>query len=269
MAGERLDPPPYDWTTEKTGKPVIDHWWQTETGWAICANLTGIEELPVKAGSSTCPVPGFNVEVLDALGKPLGPNEQGTIAIKLPMPPGCLPTIWRSFDRFASSYLSEYPGYYCSGDGGYFDEDGYLFIMGRTDDVINVAGHRLSTGEMEEVLAAHEAVAECSVIGVNDNLKGQVPIGLTLLKDGVDIDPDTLQEELVSMVRKQIGPLACLKRTIVVPKLPKTRSGKILRKLLRQIAAGQDLAIPSTIDDPTSVTEIQQLMQENNLIEEK
>ncbi len=267
MAGERLDPPTYEWTMEKTGKPVIDHWWQTETGWAICANPTGLESLPVKAGSSTVPVPGFNVQILDEAGNELGPNQQGSIALKLPLPPSCLPTVWGDFNRFAESYLTEYPGFYCSGDGGYFDEDGYLFIMGRTDDVINVAGHRLSTGEMEEVLAAHDAVAECSVIGIEDKLKGQVPVGLTLLKDGVDISEEDLQSELVAMVRKQIGPLACLKRTIVVPRLPKTRSGKILRKLLRQIAAGQEVSVPSTIDDPASVAEIQSVMTEKGLVE--
>lgn len=267
MAGERLDPPTYEWTMEKTGKPVIDHWWQTETGWAICANPTGLESLPVKAGSSTVPVPGFNVKILDEMGNELGPNQQGSIAIKLPLPPSCLPTVWGDFNRFAESYLTEYPGFYCSGDGGYFDEDGYLFIMGRTDDVINVAGHRLSTGEMEEVLAAHNAVAECSVIGIEDKLKGQVPVGLTLLKDGVDISEEDLQSELVAMVRKQIGPLACLKRTIIVPRLPKTRSGKILRKLLRQIASGQEVSVPSTIDDPASVAEIQSVMLEKGLVE--
>ncbi|MEM0912516.1 MAG: propionyl-CoA synthetase [Pseudomonadota bacterium] len=266
MAGERLDPPTYEWTMEKTGKPVVDHWWQTETGWAICANPTGLESLPAKAGSSTVPVPGFNVKILDESGNELGPNQQGSIALKLPLPPSCLPTVWGDFARFRDSYLTEYPGFYCSGDGGYFDEDGYLFIMGRTDDVINVAGHRLSTGEMEEVLAAHNAVAECSVIGIEDKLKGQVPVGLTLLKDGVDISEEELQTELVAMVRKQIGPLACLKRTIVVPRLPKTRSGKILRKLLRQIAAGQDVAVPSTIDDPASVAEIQSVMKEKGLV---
>jgi propionyl-CoA synthetase len=266
MAGERLDPPTYDWTKEKTGKPVIDHWWQTETGWAIAANLVGIENLPTKPGSATKPVPGFNIQILDNNGKQLPANTQGSIAIKLPLPPSCLATIWGDFDRFASGYLTEYPGYYCSGDGGYFDDDGYLFVMGRTDDVINVAGHRLSTGEMEEILAAHEAVAECSVIGVYDSLKGQVPVGLALLKDGATISEAELQAELVSMVRKEIGAVACLKQTIVVPRLPKTRSGKILRKLLRQIAEDQDFIIPSTIDDPASVDEIREIMRSNGLV---
>jgi len=266
MAGERLDPPTYEWTKQKTGKPVIDHWWQTETGWAIASNLIGIETLPTKPGSATKPVPGFNVQILDPLGHPVPPNTQGAIAIKLPLPPSCLATIWGDFDRFASGYLSEYPGYYCSGDGGYIDEDGYLFVMGRTDDVINVAGHRLSTGEMEEILAAHDAVAECTVIGVYDSLKGQVPVGLVLLKDGATISDADLQSELVAMVRNEIGPLACLKQVLVVPRLPKTRSGKILRKLLRQIAEDQIFVVPSTIDDPASIDEIKAIMQDNDLV---
>lgn len=266
MAGERLDPPTYEWTKQKTGKPVIDHWWQTETGWAIASNLIGIETLSTKPGSATKPVPGFNVQILDPLGHPVPPNTQGAIAIKLPLPPSCLATIWGDFDRFASGYLSEYPGYYCSGDGGYIDEEGYLFVMGRTDDVINVAGHRLSTGEMEEILAAHDAVAECTVIGVYDSLKGQVPVGLVLLKDGATISDADLQSELVAMVRNEIGPLACLKQVLVVPRLPKTRSGKILRKLLRQIAEDQTFVIPSTIDDPASIDEIKTIMQDNNLV---
>ncbi|TPV55653.1 propionyl-CoA synthetase [Aestuariibacter sp. GS-14] len=266
MAGERLDPPTYLWTVDKTGKPVVDHWWQTETGWAICANLMGVEPKPAKPGSSTLPTPGFNVQVLDARGNELPAGEQGAIAIKLPLPPSCLATIWGDLNRFKSGYLSDFPGYYCSGDGGYKDDEGYVFIMGRTDDVINVAGHRLSTGEMEEILAAHDAVAECSVIGVHDPLKGQEPVGLVLLKDGYDIDHDDLQKELVAMVRKEIGPIACFKRAVVVPRLPKTRSGKILRKLLRQIAANQEVAVPSTIDDPASVPEIESIMKAQGLV---
>jgi propionyl-CoA synthetase len=266
MAGERLDPSTYEWTTEKTGKPVIDHWWQTETGWAIAANLVGIESLPTKPGSSTKPVPGFNVQILDADGQVLPANTQGAIALKLPLPPSCLATIWGDFARYQSGYLSEFPGYYCSGDGGYIDEDGYLYVMGRTDDVINVAGHRLSTGEMEQVLASHDAVAECSVIGIHDSLKGQVPIGLALLKDGKDISEADLQSELVAMVRKEIGAVACLKQTLIVERLPKTRSGKILRKLLRQIAQNEHLVVPSTIDDPASVDEIKALMLKNGLV---
>nr|WP_136250080.1 propionyl-CoA synthetase [Ningiella ruwaisensis] len=269
MAGERLDPPTYEWTHKHTKKPVIDHWWQTETGWAICANCLGLEAMSVKPGSATVPVPGFNIQILNSMGESLGANVQGSIAIKRPLPPGCLPTIWGDFERFKQSYLSEYPGFYTSGDGGYIDEDGYLFIMGRTDDVINVAGHRLSTGEMEEVIASHDAVAECAVIGIHDPLKGQVPIGLALLKDGVDITEERLQDELVAMVRHSIGAVACLKRTMIVSRLPKTRSGKILRKLLRQIADDEVLNIPSTIDDPQSVDEIRSVIKHNGLLKTK
>lgn len=261
MAGERLDPPTYDWTFEKTGKPVIDHWWQTETGWAICGNLMGIEAKPTKPGSATLPSPGFDVQILDDSGNSLPPDQQGAIAIKLPLPPSCLPTIWNNFPRFEAGYLTNYPGYYTSGDGGYKDEEGYVFVMGRTDDVINVAGHRLSTGEMEEIIASHPAVAECAVIGVQDELKGQLPIGLVLLKDGSHIEESQLQDELVAMVRKEIGPIACFQKAMIAQRLPKTRSGKILRKLLRQIADGEDYTIPSTIDDPTSVDEIAALLR--------
>lgn len=266
MAGERLDPPTYHWTVEKTGKPVIDHWWQTETGWAICGNLMGVEAKDPKPGSATLPIPGFNVQILDAEGNPMPAGEQGSIAIKLPLPPSCLPTIWNNHERFKAGYLSDLPGYYTSGDGGYKDEDGYVFIMGRTDDVINVAGHRLSTGEMEEIVADHPAVAECAVIGINDSLKGQAPIGLVLLKDGVDIDEEILEKELIAMVRKEIGPIACFNRALVVQRLPKTRSGKILRKLMRQIADGQEYAVPSTIDDPSSLAEIEELMDQRGLV---
>ncbi len=266
MAGERLDPPTYDWTVEKTGKPVIDHWWQTETGWAICGNLLGVEAKAPKAGSATLPTPGFKVEILDDEGNVLPPNTQGAIAIKLPLPPSCLPSIWGNFARFKESYLSEFPGYYCSGDGGYIDDDGYVFIMGRTDDVINIAGHRLSTGEMEEVVAAHPAVAECSVIGVKDELKGQLPVGLVILKDGVDIDEARLFAELKAQMVKQIGPIACFKEALIVERLPKTRSGKILRKILRQIADKQSYTVPSTIDDPASLSEISDLMSTKGLI---
>jgi len=261
MAGERLDPPTYEWTTAKTGKPVIDHWWQTETGWAICGNLQGIEPMPVKPGSATVPSPGYNVEILDERGRPLGPNEQGFIAIRQPLPPSCLPTIWRNHARFVEGYLDTFPGYYMSGDGGYRDSDGYVFVMGRVDDVINVAGHRLSTGEMEEVIAGHPAVAECVVIGVNDDLKGEVPMGMVILKDGIDIDRDTLESELRQRVREEIGPIACYRMTLVAPRLPKTRSGKLLRRSLRQIAAGQEYSVPSTIDDPACLPEIEGIMR--------
>ncbi|WP_417580577.1 propionyl-CoA synthetase [Nitrincola sp.] len=266
MAGERLDPPTYDWTVEKTGKPVVDHWWQTETGWAICGNLMGIEPKPTKPGSSTLPIPGYNIQILDPEGNQLPPGEQGSIAIKLPLPPSCLATVWGDFERFRTGYLTEAPGYYTTGDGGYMDEEGYVFIMGRTDDVINVAGHRLSTGEMEGIVAAHPAVAECAVIGVNDPLKGQAPIGLVLLKDGVETEEEVLEKELIAMVRKEIGPIACFNRAIVVQRLPKTRSGKILRKLLRQIADGKEYTVPSTIDDPASLSEIEEIMNQQGLI---
>ena len=266
MAGERLDPPTYYWTVEKTAKPVVDHWWQTETGWPICSNPIGIEKLETKAGSSSVPTPGFNVKVLGFDGKPLPAGEKGAIAVKLPLPPGCLTTIWRNHERFKQGYLREFEGFYSTGDNGYIDEDGYVFIMGRTDDVINVAGHRLSTGEMEEVLASHKAVAECSVIGVADALKGQIPVGLVLLKDGITVDELELEQELVALVRHNIGPVASFKRAIVVKRLPKTRSGKILRKLLRQIASDEPISVPSTIDDPASVNEIAELMRSKGLV---
>ncbi|MEZ8312861.1 propionyl-CoA synthetase [Vibrio splendidus] len=256
MAGERLDPPTLDWVESHTNKPVIDHWWQTETGWAISANPTGLESLPVKAGSSTKPVPGYQVEILNELGEIAQTNQQGFVALKRPLPPGCLPTVWRNHDRFESGYLSQFPGYYVSGDGGYLDEDGYLFIMGRIDDVINVAGHRLSTGEMEEIVGGHPAIAECAVVGIHDDLKGQLPLGLVVLKDGVKVDGIELQAELVGKVRNEIGAVACFKQALVVERLPKTRSGKILRRTIRQIAEGEQYVVPSTIDDPTSLTEI-------------
>jgi propionyl-CoA synthetase len=266
MAGERLDPPTYEWTSQTLGKPVIDHWWQTETGWAICGNLTGIERMAPKAGSSTVPIPGFNVQILGAQGEELPAGSQGIIALKQPLPPSCLPTIWGDHERFRTGYLSEFPGYYSTGDGGYKDEDGYVFVMGRTDDVINVAGHRLSTGEMEEVVASHPAVAECCVIGINDPLKGQQPIGLVLIKNGVEVDEEQLEKELVAMVRKSIGAVACFKKAVVVQRLPKTRSGKILRKLLRQVADGQAYSIPSTIDDPASLPEIEEILDSRGLV---
>ncbi|MDX1392305.1 MAG: AMP-binding protein, partial [Rheinheimera sp.] len=265
-AGERLDPATYDWVSEKLHKPVIDHWWQTETGWPICANPIGIEPLPIKAGSATVPVPGFNVHILDDNGNALRANEQGYIALKLPLPPGCLTTIWGNDERYVDGYLSTFPGYYASGDGGYVDADGYLYVMGRTDDVINVAGHRLSTGEMEQIVASHPAIAECCVIGINEPVKGQQPLALLLIKNGVKVDDAILEAELVAMVREEIGALACFKKAIIVPRLPKTRSGKILRKLLRQLAAGSSYTIPSTIDDPSCLTEIAQLMAEKGLL---
>lgn len=260
LAGERLDPATYHWLKAKTQLPVIDHWWQTETGWPIAStpftddNCT--ELMDTKAGSAGFPVPGFNVEILDAFGALLAANQQGTVAIKLPMPPGCLATIYQDEARFKSSYLSTHDGYYVTGDGGYIDESGYLFIMGRTDDVINVAGHRLSTGEMEEVLSGHSAVAECAVIGIHCPLKGQVPFGLVVIKNGIDDSNETLSTSLKNKVRAEIGAIASLKGLIIVERLPKTRSGKILRKTLRQMIDGQDIDIPSTIEDPQVLDEL-------------
>jgi propionyl-CoA synthetase len=250
LAGERLDPETYHWASEKLGVPVVDHWWQTETGWPICANLRGLEPMPIKAGSPSVPVPGYDVRILDATGTEVPRGQEGAIAIKLPLPPGTLPTLWGDDARYIESYLSQYDGYYLTGDGGYVDEDGYVYVMGRTDDVINVAGHRLSTGSMEAVLAAHPAVAECAVIGVRDSLKGQLPRGFVVLKAGVDISEETLREELVAAVRKEIGPVAAFREVSVVDGLPKTRSGKILRKTMRGIADGRDEPVPSTIEDP-------------------
>jgi propionyl-CoA synthetase len=229
--------------------PVVDHWWQTETGWPICANLRGLDPLPVKPGSPSVPVPGFDVRVLDERGEPAPAGAEGAICIRLPLPPGTLPTLWQDDERYVASYLSAYPGWYLSGDGGYVDEDGYVFVMGRTDDVINVAGHRLSTGAMEAVLAAHPAVAECAVVGVHDELKGQVPRGFVVLKAGVDADPEALRAELVQAVRDRIGAVAALRRVDVVPALPKTRSGKILRRTMREIADGGTPPVPGTIED--------------------
>ncbi|MFA0412962.1 propionyl-CoA synthetase [Vibrio renipiscarius] len=261
MAGERLDPPTLEWVVGHTNKPVIDHWWQTETGWAIASNLTGVEMMPVKAGSATMPVPGYQVAILNEMGQPVEANQQGFIALKRPLPPSCLPTVWRNHDRFESGYLSQFPGYYVSGDGGYLDEEGYLFIMGRIDDVINVAGHRLSTGEMEEIVGGHPAIAECAVVGIHDDLKGQLPLGFVVLKDGVSIDDITLEGELVRKVRESIGAVACFKHALVVERLPKTRSGKILRRTIRQIADGESYTVPSTIDDPTSISEIERVLR--------
>ena len=247
QAGERLDPDTYAWASEVLGIPVIDHWWQTETGWAIAANPVGLEQLPLKAGSPTVPMPGYDVQILHPDGSGCERGEEGAICIGLPLPPGTLPTLWGDDARFEASYLCEHPGYYLTGDGGYLDDDGYLFVMGRIDDVINVAGHRLSTGQIEAVLAAHPAVAECAVIGVADEIKGQVPRGLVVLKAGAS--PDGLAAELVASVRHSIGAVACLNLVDIVPALPKTRSGKILRKTMRGIADGRDEPVPSTIED--------------------
>jgi len=256
LAGERLDPATYEWLKEHTGLPVLDHWWQTETGWAICCNPVGIEMMATKPGSATVPSPGYNVQVVDMNGSQKPAGEQGQIAVKLPLPPGCMMTVWGDDERFRKTYLEPISGFYSSGDGGFIDDDGYVFVMGRTDDVINVAGHRLSTGEMEEVVASHPAIAECCVVGAHDDMKGQIPIGLVLIKDGATIDHDELEDELVEMVRDKIGAIACFRRALVVDRLPKTRSGKILRRVIRQIADGEEYSVPSTIDDPAILEEI-------------
>ena len=249
LAGERLDPETYHWAHDRLGVPVVDHWWQTETGWPIAANPRGLEMLPVKPGSATVPMPGWNVHVLDETGEQLPPGHEGAIAIKLPLPPGALPTLWGDDQRYIDSYLSRYDGYYLTGDSGFVDDEDYLYVMGRTDDVINVAGHRLSTGSMEAALAGHPAVAECAVIGVRDALKGQLPRGFVVLKAGATIDEPTLCDELVAAVRRDIGPVAAFHQVAVVDALPKTRSGKILRKTMRGIADGRDEPVPSTIED--------------------
>lgn len=256
LAGERADPDTVAWAQKHFGVPVVDHWWQTETGWAIAANPIGIEVLPTKLGSPSVPMPGYDVQVLDEAGQPVAPGTLGAIAIKLPLPPGTLPTLWNAEDRFRKSYLAHFPGYYETGDAGYLDEDGYLYIMARTDDVINVAGHRLSTGAMEEVLASHPAVAECAVIGAADSLKGQSPVGFMCLKAGIETPHDQVVREVVAMVRDRIGPVAAFKSACVVDRLPKTRSGKILRATMAKIADGETFRPPATIEDPAVLEEI-------------
>jgi propionyl-CoA synthetase len=256
LAGERCDPDTLEWAAETLGVPVIDHWWQTETGWAIAANCLGIEALPIKPGSAGVPAPGYDVCVLGPGSKELPPGQIGTIAVRLPLPPGTLPTLWQNDAGFVASYLERYPGYYLTGDAGYKDDDGYLWIMSRIDDIINVAGHRLSTGAMEEVLASHPDVAECAVIGVADRLKGQVPVGFVVLKQGADRPHGEIIAEVVAMVRDRIGPVAAFKQATVVERLPKTRSGKILRGTMRQIADGEEWRAPATIDDPATLDEV-------------
>jgi propionyl-CoA synthetase len=250
LAGERLDPETYRWAGELLGIPVVDHWWQTETGWPVAADPMGLEPLPTRPGSPTVPVPGYDVRILGPDGTEAGPGEAGEIVVRLPLPPGCLPTLWRDDQRFIDSYLSAHPGFYVTGDGGHRDADGYLYVMGRIDDVLNVAGHRLSTGEMEQVLASHPAVAECAVIGVHDDIKGQVPRGFVVLKAGVSAEPADLARDLIQLIRDQIGAIAAPRRIDVVAALPKTRSGKILRKTMRGLADGRDEPVPSTIEDP-------------------
>jgi len=256
LAGERADPDTIQWAMDKLGVPVIDHWWQTETGWAIAANPMGIEALPVKIGSPSVAMPGYDVQILDEAGHPVGPETLGAIAIRLPLPPGTLPTLWNANDRFHKSYLSHFPGYYETGDAGYVDADGYLYIMARTDDVINVAGHRLSTGAMEEILAGHPDVAECAVIGVADDLKGQLPLGLVCLNAGAQREHADVVREMIGLVRENIGPVAAFKLAVVVDRLPKTRSGKVLRATMAKIANGETFKAPATIDDPAILDEI-------------
>ncbi|AUI52248.1 propionyl-CoA synthetase [Arthrobacter crystallopoietes] len=260
-AGERLDPETYEWISAALQVPVIDHWWQTETGWAIAANPLGVEQLPVKAGSPTVPVPGYRLEIVDAGGQPVPPGTEGNIVLRLPLPPGTLTTLWGNDERYIRSYLDIFDGYYTTGDSGYLDEDGYLFVMGRTDDVINVSGHRLSTGAMEQAVARHPVVAECAVVGIADDLKGQRPSGFVVLKAGSEMAQDQLQRELVDLVRSQIGPVADFKEIRIVSALPKTRSGKILRKTMRQIADGEAYTVPSTIEDPLVIDDLVRLLR--------
>jgi propionyl-CoA synthetase len=256
LAGERADPDTIKWAEEKLRMPVIDHWWQTETGWPIAGNPVGLGALPVKYGSPTVPMPGYDIHVLDESHGEVEPGKIGAIVVKLPLPPGCLPTLWQNDARFRESYLSEFPGYYQTADAGFIDEDGYVYIMARTDDIINVAGHRLSTGGMEEVLASHPDVAECAVIGIADALKGQIPAGFLVLNAGVERDVGEIEQEVVALVREKIGPVAAFKLAITVGRLPKTRSGKILRATMRQIADGEEYRMPATIDDPAILDEI-------------
>ncbi|MFN8186333.1 MAG: propionyl-CoA synthetase [Gaiellales bacterium] len=260
VAGERCDPDTLRWSEEKLGVPVIDHWWQTETGWAIAANCVGIEQLTVKPGSPTRAAPGWDLRVLSDEGEELAAGQTGSIVGRLPMPPGCSPTLWNAEERFREAYLARFPGFYETGDAGYLDEDGYVFVMARTDDIINVAGHRLSTGAIEEVLASHPAVAECAVIGAADGLKGQVPVGLLVLAAGVEQPHEQIAAEAVQLVRDRIGPVASFKAALVVDRLPKTRSGKILRGTIRKLADGEEATFPPTIDDPASVAEIGEVL---------
>ncbi len=261
LAGERADPETIKWAEQNLKVPVVDHWWQTETGWAIAGNPVGLGLLPVKYGSPTVPMPGFDIDVLDEKGKPVAAGQPGTLAVKLPLPPGCLPTLWNNDARFRSSYCADFPGYYSTSDAGFRDADGYVYVMARTDDVINVAGHRLSTGQMEEVVAKHKDVAECAVIGAADQMKGQLPVGFLVLNAGVTRDPKEIEAEVVKLVRDEIGPVAAFKNVMVVKRLPKTRSGKILRGTMRQIADGEEYKTPATIDDPAILSEITEILK--------
>ena len=260
LAGERADPDTIIWAQDKLGVPVIDHWWQTETGWTIAGNPMGIEPLPVVLGSPTVPMPGYDLQVLNDEGAEVKTGELGNIVLKLPLPPGAFPTLWENDERFKESYLAEFPGYYQTSDAGYVDENGYVYIMARTDDIINVAGHRLSTGGMEEVVAGHPDVAECAVVGIADKLKGQIPAGFLIINSGVNRDPSEIEKEVVALVRQEIGPVAAFKKVVSVARLPKTRSGKILRATMRAIADGEDVAVPATIDDPAIIDEIREAL---------
>jgi propionyl-CoA synthetase len=260
LAGERSDPDTIQWSENNLGVPVIDHWWQTETGWAICANCMGLHRFPVKYGSPTKPAPGWNVQVVDADCKQVKAGEIGALVVKLPLPPGTLPTLWQNDAGYKKSYLEEFPGYYKTADAGYIDEEGYVYVMSRTDDIINVAGHRLSTGAMEEVLSDHPDVAECAVLGVEDKLKGQVPVGFLVLKAGVTKANEEIIKEVVQMVRDRIGPVAAFKTATVVKRLPKTRSGKILRGTIQKIADNKDFNVPATIDDPATLGEMEEAL---------
>ena len=264
LAGERADPPTVEWAEQQLKVPVIDHWWQTETGWCIAGNPVGLGLLPVKHGSPTVPMPGYKLEVVDEGAKPVPAGSMGSIVIKLPLPPGNLPTLWQQDERCRESYFADYPGYYKTSDAGYVDEDGYVFVMGRTDDIINVAGHRLSTGGMEEILASHPDVAECAVLGINDPIKGEVPCGLIVLKTGVDRDPAEIEKEIVKLVRDKLGPVAAFKLAITVPRLPKTRSGKILRGTIKKIADGDAWTMPATIEDPTALDDISSALKSHS-----
>ena len=266
LAGERADPDTIAWARAKLDVPVIDHWWQTETGWTIAGNPVGLGMLPVKPGSSTVAMPGYDIQVLDDAGHPVEPGELGNIVVKLPLPPSCLPTLWNAEKRFHDAYLEEFPGYYKSADAGYIDEDGYVFIMSRTDDIINVAGHRLSTGAMEEVIAFHPDVAECAVIGIADDLKGQIPVGFLVLNSGVQRTEAEIETDVVKLVRDQIGPVAAFKLALSVPRLPKTRSGKILRGTMQKIADAQAWKMPATIDDPVILDEITSALSARGLV---
>jgi propionyl-CoA synthetase len=265
LAGERADPDTVQWAENILGVPVIDHWWQTETGWAIAGNPLGLGALPIKHGSPTVAMPGYDVQIVDEGGKPVAAGKMGSIVVKLPLPPGCLPTLWQQDDRFKESYLDAFPGFYNTSDAGFVDADGYLFIMGRTDDIINVAGHRLSTGGMEEVLASHPDVAECAVIGIKDALKGEQPCGFIVLKAGVNRLPTEIEKEIVALVREKIGPVAAFKIAITVNRLPKTRSGKILRGTMKKIADHDAWSMPATIDDPAVLDEIENALKQKGI----